>query len=247
MSFKFIERILALALLVCLTIGSAALSEAEAPNSQAFFQEILTDTALETTAPEFPDNAEESLPWNLTLVNATHAVPENWTIEFTELKNGQRVDSRIYPELQQMFDACRADGLKPRVKSSFRTYEDQQGMLVQKYKKFKNQGMSKEEAQQEALKWAAYPGYSEHQLGLAVDIGSADSETCSNDSVYTWLEKHCAEYGFILRYTQEKSGITGIAEERWHFRYVGQEAASYMMENGLCLEEYLEQFYSQFI
>ena len=186
----------------------------------------------------------EQIPWNLTLVNSTHAVPEDWVVpEFTELRNGQRVDSRIYPELQAMFDAARAAGRTPLVISSYRTYDDQKNMLVKKYRKFKEQGYSHEDAQIEALKWAAYPGYSEHQLGLAIDVGTSNSETCSKDRVWSWLKEHCAEYGFIWRYSEEKSAITGIANEPWHFRYVGVEAATYIMENNLCLEEYMEQFY----
>ena len=186
----------------------------------------------------------EQIPWNLTLVNSTHVVPEDWVVpEFTELRNGQRVDSRIYPELQAMFDAARAAGRTPLVISSYRTYDDQKNMLVKKYRKFKEQGYSHEDAQIEALKWAAYPGYSEHQLGLAIDVGTSNSEKCSKDRVWSWLKEHCAEYGFIWRYSEEKSAITGIANEPWHFRYVGVEAATYIMENNLCLEEYMEQFY----
>ena len=184
------------------------------------------------------------IPWNLTLVNSTHAVPEDWVVpEFTELRNGQKVDSRIYPELQAMFDAARAAGRTPLVISSYRTYEDQKNMLVKKYRSFKEKGYSHEDAQVEALKWAAYPGYSEHQLGLAIDVGTANSEKCSKDRVWSWLKEHCAEYGFIWRYSEEKSAITGIANEPWHFRYVGVEAATYIMENNLCLEEYMLQFY----
>ena len=186
----------------------------------------------------------EQIPWNLTLVNSTHAVPEDWVVpEFTELRNGQRVDSRIYPELQAMFDAARAAGRTPLVISSYRTYDDQKNMLVKKYRAFKEQGYSHEDAQAEALKWAAYPGCSEHQLGLAIDVGTSNSEKCSKDRVWSWLKEHCAEYGFIWRYSEEKSAITGIANEPWHFRYVGVEAATYIMENNLCLEEYMEQFY----
>ena len=142
-----------------------------------------------------------------------------------------------------MFDAARAAGRTPLVISSYRTYEDQKNMLVKKYRSFKEKGYSHEDAQVEALKWAAYPGYSEHQLGLAIDVGTANSEKCSKDRVWSWLKEHCAEYGFIWRYSEEKSDITGISNEPWHFRYVGVEAATYIMENNLCLEEYMQQFY----
>ncbi len=193
------------------------------------------------TATLSPQAAE--LPWNLTLVNASNPVPPDWTVDLKELNGGQAVDSRIYPELQAMFDACRADGLKPMVMTSYRTYEDQWDMLVLKYRQYKNSGSSHTQAQAQALKVANYPGYSEHQLGLAVDIDSSDTESCSNESVWDWMKRHCHEYGFIWRYPGVKSDITGISNEDWHFRYVGKEAATYIMENQLCLEEYLNQFY----
>lgn len=204
-------------------------------------QSVAEDIPLASTA----DGATyDGLPWNLVLVNADHAIPPDWVIPaFTELKGNQKVDSRIYPELQRMFDDCRKAGIKPMVKTSYRTYEDQKNMLVRKYKSYRNQGKSDAEAKKAALKVAAMPDHSEHQLGLAVDIDSANTKTCSNDKVWSWMKKNCHKYGFIWRYPGEKTEITGISNEQWHFRYVGVEAATYIMENGLCLEEYLEQVY----
>lgn len=199
--------------------------------------EVVVPTA--TLSPE-----AAALPWNLTLVNSTHPVPDGWTVELKQLDGGQAVDSRIYPDLQAMFDACRAAGLKPMVKTSYRTYDDQKSMLVLKYRRYRNDGASHAEAQRKALKVAAYPGYSEHQLGLAVDIDSSDTQSCSNESVWNWMKRNCQNYGFIWRYPGVKSDITGISNEDWHFRYVGVEAATYIMENQLCLEEYLQQFYN---
>lgn len=85
-----------------------------------------------------------------------------------------------------------------------------------------------------AEQWVAVPGFSEHQLGFAVDI---NGET---DELYSWLQQNSYKYGFIFRYPGNKTDITGIAEEVWHYRYVGTEAAAQMYENDLCLEEYLE-------
>ena len=215
-------------------VGPDAEDEAAASDAQQDAVEIPTATLSPEAA---------ALPWNLTLVNATHPVPDGWTVELKQLDGGQAVDSRIYPELQAMFDACRADGLKPMVMTSYRTYEDQEKMLVKKYRSYKKGGASHTEAQRKALKIAAYPGYSEHQLGLAVDIDSSDTESCSNESVWNWMKRHCQDYGFIWRYPGVKSEITGINNEDWHFRYVGKEAAVYIVENQLCLEEYLQQMY----
>ena len=199
------------------------------------------DNPLVPTATLSPQVAD--LPWNLMLVNRSNPVPEDWDVELVTLSNGRQVDARILPELQAMFDACRADGLKPMVYTAYRSYEDQKQMLLNKYYQFKNQGYSHEQSQIEALKLANYPGYSEHQLGLAVDIDSSNTEVCSNESVWKWVIAHCCEYGFIWRYPSVKTEITGINNEYWHFRYVGVEAATYIMENQLCLEEYLQEFY----
>lgn len=185
----------------------------------------------------------EGLPWELTLVNSEWAVPGEWNIEFVELRDDQRVDSRMYPELQRMFDDCREEGLYPLVWSSYRTTADQQRIFDDKVAAFEGEGLSHRAAKKEAANWAASPGYSEHQLGLAVDINSEDEALCSSWDVYAWLAEHCAEYGFILRYPEDKTEITGIDYEPWHFRYVGQEAAQEIMSRGICLEEYIEEYY----
>ena len=185
----------------------------------------------------------EGLPWYLTLVNSEYAVPEEWDIELTELRDDQRVDSRMYPDLQDMFDACRADGLYPLVWSSYREESDQQRLMDEKIESYISAGLSQHDAKKEAKLWVAEPGYSEHQLGLAVDINSEDENLCSSWDVYAWLAEHCAEYGFILRYPEDKTDITGIDYEPWHFRYVGKEAAQEIMASGMCLEEYIELHY----
>ena len=88
----------------------------------------------------------------------------------------------------------------------------------------------------------ADPGTSEHELGLAVDIVDhySDSENIHENHALYWLSEHCWEYGWILRYPPEKSHITGIMFEPWHFRYVGVELAMELKASGLCLEEYLD-------
>lgn len=179
--------------------------------------------------------------WYLTLVNKSNAIPDNWKSEFTELKNGEKVDSRIYPDLQEMFDDCRAAGLIPLVKSSYRTSEDQQAMLDEKTETFIAEGYSEDDALELAKTVAAKPGYSEHQLGLAVDIDSEDTSICSNEEVWEWMRAHCADYGFILRYPSGKEQETGVTFEPWHFRYVGKDAARTIMDDGITFEEYMNK------
>ena len=182
--------------------------------------------------------------WSLIVVNRWNRIPDDYPApKLTRLSNGESVDSRIYPDLQRMFDDMRAAGLHPEVTSAYRTEAVQRQLLDEKIFLYQNEGASKEEARRQASQWVAEPGTSEHELGLAVDINSANQEKCSNDRVWKWMKENCQDYGFIWRYPGVKSDITGISNEDWHFRYVGREAARYIMENQLCLEEYLQQQY----
>lgn len=182
---------------------------------------------------------QASEEWNLIVVNRWNELPKDYSVELTELSNGQKVDNRIYPYLQDMFDAARAEGVYPIVREGYRTAEEQQNILDDKIQAYINEGYSKARAEKAAKEWVALPGTSEHQLGIAVDI-NADKSKCSNDEVYVWLAENAYKYGFILRYPQGKQEITGTSYEPWHYRYVGVEAALEIYERGICLEEYFE-------
>lgn len=90
------------------------------------------------------------------------------------------------------------------------------------------------------IQWVAIPGTSEHQIGIAVDI-NADKTINSSDAVYTWLAENAHKYGFIKRYPSDKTDITGVINEPWHYRYVGKEAAKEIYSQGICLEEYIDE------
>ena len=178
--------------------------------------------------------------WNLIVVNRWNELPEDYEVELTELSNGQMVDSRIYPYLQEMFDAARTEGVYPVVREGYRTAEEQQEILDDKIQNYINQGYLQVKAERTAKEWVALPGTSEHQLGIAVDI-NADKSKCSNEDVYAWLAENAYKYGFVLRYPPGKQKITGTSYEPWHYRYVGEEAAKEIYERGICLEEYFKQ------
>lgn len=97
---------------------------------------------------------------------------------------------------------------------------------------------------EEGMQWVAKPGYSEHQTGYAFDLSLMTSEGTMYDydgtGNYGWINENCSRYGFVVRYDDSKKDITGIANEPWHFRYVGQEHAVYIVQNNLCLEEYID-------
>lgn len=177
--------------------------------------------------------------WNLILINRDFSIPEDYDVELTELSNGEKVDSRIYPPLQEMFDAARAEGLQLFVAAGYRTQEEQEALMAEKIRDYENEGCDREEAQRLAEQWVAIPGTSEHQIGIAVDI-NADNTVSTDEEVYSWLFEHGHEYGFIKRYLEDKTEVTGVINEPWHYRYVGREAAKEIHEKGICLEEYME-------
>ncbi len=177
--------------------------------------------------------------WELILVNKEYLVPEDYEVELLTLSNGERIDKRIYPPLQKMFDDMRAKGIYPTVVSGYRSYEEQREILEEKYLAYRAEGYSKARAKELATEWVALPGTSEHQLGIAVDI-NPDYSVSDGEGVYEWLRDNAHRYGFIKRYPEDKKEITGIINEPWHYRYVGDKAAKEIYEQGLCLEEYLE-------
>ncbi len=185
-------------------------------------------------------NDTDETSWSLILVNRWNAIPEDYVVDITELSNGQTVDTRIYPALQKMFDAARADGVYPVVASGYRTAEKQQSLMEEKIAAFKAEGYSASQAKAEAETWVAIPGTSEHQLGIAVDI-NADGVKSNGSEVYKWLKQNGYRFGFILRYPPDKIEITGVSNEPWHYRYVGIKVAAAMHDQTLCLEEYLRE------
>ncbi len=183
--------------------------------------------------------ASLDLGWELILVNSDMRIPDGYVPDLLTLSNGQQVDKRIYPHLQQMFDDMRALGHRPIVVSGYRSQAEQEEILQDKYRAYLNEGHNQIVAKQLALQWVAEPGTSEHQLGIAVDI-NPDYSVSKGQGFYEWLKDNAHKYGFIKRYPEDKVEITGISNERWHYRYVGKEVAKIMYEENLCLEEYIE-------
>ena len=201
--------------------------------------------------PKPPEIDIES--WEFTLVNGDHSigqyVPEqlaylNTTLDQTDiqsLNDGSRlpVDARVAQPQVDMGLACKQAGLPIYLSSGYRSYNEQ----AQNFQRIcQNNGITDgKDANGHYITMPA--GCSEHQLALCCDITDV-YRPVKNDSIaelptVQWLGEHCAEYGFILRFPIDKRDVTQVMGESWHFRYVGQEAARYIMENGLCLEEFI--------
>lgn len=191
-----------------------------------------SEAVISEGPPAAPDSAD-SAPWNLTLVNRDQLLPDSYEVELVEVPGGEQVDRRIYDPLMEMLEDAAAENLGPIVVSGFRTQEKQQRLYDEKIQTYQSQGYSKAESVELAEQWVARPGTSEHQLGLAVDINGATYD------IYLWLQENSYKYGFIFRYPGSKTELTGVAEEVWHYRYVGIQAAAEIYEQGLCLEEYV--------
>lgn len=189
----------------------------------------------ENTAGSYVANRSDKPGWELTLVNKWNPVPDDYEISLVQVPGGEKVDERIYKPLMDMLKDAENDGLDPVIASGYRTDKEQERLFDKKVSEYCNQGYSEKDAYELANMWVSVPGYSEHQLGLAVDINGSFYD------IFLWLQENSYKYGFIFRYQGSKTDITGAAEEVWHYRYVGIEAAAEMYEQDLCLEEYVEQ------
>ena len=190
---------------------------------------------------------EETRPWYLMLVNQSHPMEDGYVPELDNIDDSHQVDARVLEPLQNMLKAASDEGYSLYVCSAYRSVDRQKELFNESMIDYVNQGMTYYEAAIETAKSIAWPGESEHATGLAMDIVSSDyaglDEKQGETDDQKWLMEHCYEYGFILRYPKDKSEDTGIIYEPWHYRYVGVEAALAIRDQGVTLEEYLNEEY----
>lgn len=178
----------------------------------------------------------------LVLVNKENICPEKG-LSRRKICNG-RIEAAdiIYSDLCQMLTDAGKEGYNYWIASGYRSALKQQKLVDQDVQAAMNQGLSYDKALEKTYEETMPAGYSEHQTGLALDILSSSNlnmdASQENTKENQWMKEHCYEYGFILRYPKDKENITQISYEPWHFRYVGKEAAKYMKENQLTLEEF---------
>ena len=227
---KALKTVLCVALVLALAVVIAlrVLPPMNAPAQSA----AATPTPVVTVAPTPTPEPDNGLPkvntgsWELTLVNAQNSIGEAVPEDLAELESGRYFDAR-------------AEGLSVCLSSAYRSYNEQTYLFNRKV----SQCGGDEAA---AARIVNRPGTSEHQLGLCADITDKFYEVKTKElektALYQWMYAHCQDYGFILRYPADKQDITGVMYEPWHFRYVGKEAAAYIMGNGLCLEEFLDLY-----
>ena len=193
------------------------------------------------------DEEEVKLPWNMVLVNGDHPMEEGYVPQLKELEEGLSLDSRIIDAAKEMLADAKKAGLHIDICSAYRSVERQEQVFGESMKERVKDGMSYWDAFNETALNVAIPGTSEHALGLALDLISNQytelDERQETTAEAKWLKENCHKYGFILRYPPEKTNITGIIYEPWHYRYVGVEDATEIMKLGITLEEYLQDYY----
>lgn len=215
------------------------------------------EPATEPTEPVETPLSFDLTDWKYMLVNGDHSIEQYEPAELGWVSNSLAdrevhpsnsrndlvpVDARIGEPLMAFVGACQDAGLPVFISSGYRSYSEQ----AQNFQRIcQNNGIT--DGKDVNGHYITMPaGCSEHQTGLGVDVTDRYREIKNDDffqtQTYEWLRDHCAEYGFILRFPTGKEDITGVMNEGWHFRYVGLEAAQYMTENDLTLEEFWERF-----
>ena len=198
-----------------------------------------TGRALSRGLPTPPDIDIDS--WEYILANGENSIAEYTPPEIVTLEN-QPLDSRIIEPLKAMAQDTRAQGLSVFLSSGYRSYSEQAANFI---RVCQNNGVADgKDARGFYITMPA--GCSEHQTGLACDITDVyypvKNSSIENTATFQYMSKHCQDFGFILRFPKDKEEVTGVMYEPFHYRYVGVEAAQYMTENNLCLEEFVSLY-----
>ncbi len=194
-----------------------------------------------------PENAEEYL----VLVNYDRRLTGEYAP--TDLVNSaytrndgrdkQKLRKTCEKALEAMMAEAKLDGVtNVSVTSAYRSFSYQKWLFAYYVDTYKHQFSTLEECENYVMTFSCREGCSEHQTGLAFDMHNLPSadQKFANTAEYKWLSENAHKFGFIVRFPKNKENITGISFEPWHFRFVGRQAATYIYEHDLCLEEYIE-------
>lgn len=226
------------------TSGRSLSSEATSSTEQ---------TSSEST-PSYPAVGPNGLDANfsiLLLVNDKNPLPEDYDYEGnlttipTNYINGMlnQIDKDVWNYMKAMIDAQRETQTDSKnwlyVRSPYRSYATQKMLFTNQINRNLNAGLSSEEAETKAATVVTRPGRSEHNTGFSADFNIAE-DSFESTPMFTWMQEHAAEYGFVLRFPKDKQDKTGIVYESWHYRFVGINTAKEMNRLNMCLEEYVE-------
>ena len=216
-----------------------ASSDTTEPSSSSSTVSQSSESSNPETVPSDNPFYEGDMP---ILVNPTNKIPEGFDPDVISMGNGFNCGRKAAVAYDAMLKKANADGANLWVVSAYRSHEKQTTNFNNKVQEYKNNGYTDEDAYVATAAIIAVPGTSEHSMGLAIDVNSLYT-SFEDTAEFTWLMENCADFGFILRYPKDKVDITEITYEPWHYRYVGTNHAKIIMENEICLEEYLSGDY----
>lgn len=215
----------------------------------------VSSSSSKTEALSAAQKAETKVGGLLMLVNKDNVLPESYVPALTKVPasyyiaatKDTRFDERAAPYLEKFIDAARAAGFNVDIISGYRTYQYQQDNYARHVKQLEAKGETASQAQADAANLVAPPGTSEHETGLAADIVTSDwykknpdlTSDFDKTPAFAWMYSHCADYGFILRYPEDKVSVTKYEYEPWHYRFVGVDSAKAIMQKKVCLEEFV--------
>lgn len=257
---RFLPLLLVAALLTAVIPACASEPDEEDYSMEELVEEVILEEDGEVVTDAlwtFPIALEDMDPTLLALANKHYLLDKSFLAgELVAMKqrkadkndnntNGgvlrcsgdMKLEERCSAALVEMSEAARQDGYKLYLKSAYRSWQTQNTMYYNRLKKNKGKDDG----------WVSKPGASDHQTGLGCDVvprswkEKSMNEKMAKEPECQWMAEHCQEFGFILRYPEDKQEITEINYEPWHMRYVGNPAATYIMENNLCLEEFTEE------
>lgn len=172
------------------------------------------------------------------VVNRNYRIPSSYEADLVYVcGTSERLQTDVAKQYEAMYNAGLKDGVTLTPYSGYRSYSKQETIYQRKVEFYKGQGYSEDEAKIKAATIIMVPGSSEHNLGYAMDIVCVQ-ESFETTPEFKWLIENAADYGFILRYPKDKTDITMVIYEPWHWRFVGVEAAKAIKASGLTMEEY---------
>ena len=180
----------------------------------------------------------------LILVNAQYPMSEDYApLELEKVQGDYQMDTRAAGPMRQMIADARAQGVELLLCSAYRARAGQEVNFQNSVDTYMAMGYSEDQAVMATARLIAVPGTSEHETGLAADIVTPSYQRLDAGYAGTkaakWLLENAASYGFVLRYPEDKTEITGIDYEPWHYRYVGVTAATQIRNQDITLEEYV--------
>ncbi len=246
-----VKRIISLLMIFCLTatLWGCGNKDVDAASSAVSENIISSDEVSSDTSSEEEAYTPDLDSWEMTLVNKWNPLPDGFAPELADtlrefaLLDYSKFDARAVDKLDELCKAAKEDGINLIVRSPYRTNATQTLYFENKVNSVmkSNPSWTREQAEVEAATVIARPWTSEHQLGLAVDFNEVEW-WFEDTEQFKWLDAHAHEYGFIMRYPEDKQDKTAVIYEPWHYRYVGVENAKAIKESGLCLEEFVELY-----